>query len=263
MLVILLLCGAKTFAADSLRLMATRNISARKIATDNIGNVYAILSNNTVARYNEHGDSTGFYRSALNGAISFIDATNPQKLLLYFSSFNKIAILDWQLALKAEIDLRKQGIFTPTAVATASDGNLWVYDPVNAKLLKLDESGAPISEGIDLRQQLSFVPKATFLTERDRRIYMCDTAHGILIFDQFATYITTIPFLGIPSIQAFDQQIVFIKNDTLHNYNMQTAFEKTLPLPINGEQILDARLTRQNLFVLYKQHLIYWVMGLK
>ncbi len=256
LLLILLALAAPCDAADSLRLRTIRPMSARRITTDELGNVYAIHTDNTLARYNERGDSTGFYRAALNGLIGSIDATNPLRLLLYYPSFNKVQLLDRQLALKAEIDLRALRILSQTAVATASDGNLWVYDPLNAKLLKLDESGAQISEGIDLRQQLSFVPRAACLLERDRRLYLCDTAHGVLVFDQFATYITTLPFRGITALQAFDQQLVFARGDTLHSYDMLSFSEQSLAIPGALRGIVDVSLTQRLLAVLYEKSLL-------
>jgi hypothetical protein len=259
MIRVLLLClflpPLSAGAADSLRRIAERPMLAHCVATDELGNIYTVHNDNTLARYNEAGDSTGFYRSALNGDIGNIDATNPMRLLLYYPVFNKVVLLDRQLALKSEVDLRKLRIFPPTAVAAASDGNLWVYDPVNAHLMKLDERGAEIAAGTDLRQQLSFVPKAAFLLERDRRIYLCDTAQGILVFDQFATYISTLPFKGVTSLQAFDLQLVFVQNDTLHSYHMQTAIEKLLPLPLKGDGIVNVSLSRRLLAVLYLDRL--------
>jgi hypothetical protein len=231
---------------------------ARSIATDELGNIYAIHTDNTLARYNERGDSTGFYRSALNGRLGMVDATNPLRLLLYYPSFNKVQILDRQLALMSEVDLRTVRILSPTAVATASDGNLWDYDPFTARLLKLDESGKEIQEGIDLRQQLSFVPKAAFLLERDRRLYLGDTAHGIMVFDQFATYVTTLPFIGVGSLQAFDQQLVFARGDTLHSYDMQSFSEKLLPIPAKKDGIVDVSLNQKLLAVLYLKQLIIY-----
>jgi len=262
MLVLLFLgCALSARAADSLRILASRPMSARSITTDELGNIYAIQKDNTLARYNAQGDSTGFYRSALNGQLGSVDATNPLRLLLYFPAFNKVQVLDRQLALKAEVDLRPLRIFSPTAIATASDGNIWVYDPVNARLLKLDETGARIQEGIDLRQQLSFVPKAGFLLERDRRLYLCDTAHGILVFDPFASYITTLPFRPVASLQAFNHQLVFRRGNTLCSYDMQTFGEQLLPLPEDRQQhILGACLSSASLAVLYEKSLVIYAL---
>jgi len=258
LLFLLLSFSIQASAADSLKLIASRPLSARFITTDNLGNTYAILNDNTITRYNNKGDSTGYYHSALNGDMEFIDATNPLRILIYYPSFNTVALLDNQLALKTEIDLSKLNILTPTAVAIASDGNLWVYDPVNAILLKLDENGNTVTAGIDLRQQLSFVPNASSLLEKDRRIYLCDTAQGILIFDQFATYMSTLPFKGIPRIQAFDQQILFMHQDSLHNYNMQSFQERQFGIPEPKVGIIQARLNPGLLTVLYSNHLAFY-----
>ena len=143
-----------------------------------------------------------------------------------------MVLLDRMLTEISEIDLHALNIVSPTAVAIASDGNFWVYDPFNAKLLKLDETGKEISSSNDLRQQLPFVPDPVFMLERDRRVYLCDTAKGILILDQFASYINTIPVLHVSQLQSFDQQLVFRKNDTLHSYNLKDLkIKKSVFLP--------------------------------
>jgi len=238
------------------KLIASRPITARTMTTDELGNIYAVLTDNTLARYNERGDSTGFYRSALNGEIGTIDATNPLRLLLYYPGFNKVQLLDRQLALKAEIDLRPLHIYSPTAVATASDGNIWVYDPFNARIIKFDESGRQIMEGIDLRQQLPFVPQAQFLLERDRRLFLCDTLQGILVFDQFATYLTTLPFKGVCELQVFGQQLVFKDGAVLRRYDMQDLRDEQLPLPdLEGAPPLEASLTQRILTIRYAKQL--------
>jgi hypothetical protein len=258
LLFLILLQTYNAAAADSLRLLASRAMSARAITVDELGNVYAIHKDNTLARYNDHCDSTGYYRSTLNGTLGMVDATNPLRLLLYYPAFNKVQILDRQLALKSEVDLRTLHILSATAVATASDGNIWVYDPFSARILKLDETGNRVSESIDLRQQLSFAPKASFLLERDRQLYLCDTAQGVLVFDQFATYITMLPFKGIGTFQAFGHQLVFTKNDTLHSYDMQSFSEQLMPLPKKMKGIVDVSLHQRAIAILYLRELILY-----
>lgn len=258
MLLLLLCCLASAVAAQEdgtgLRLLNSRAITVRTMTTDELGNIYAVLADNTLARYNERGDSTGFYRSALNGEIGTVDATNPLRLLLYYPGFNKVQLLDRQLALKGEIDLRPLHIYSPTAVATASDGNIWVYDPFNARIIKFDESGRQVMEGIDLRQQLPFVPQAQFFLERDRRLFLCDTLQGVLVFDQFATYLTTLPFKSVCELQVFGQQLVFRDGTTLHRYNMQDMRDERLPLPVfDGAAAREASITQRILVARYPE----------
>lgn len=242
--------------AQTFELQASRPVAARIMTTDELGNIYAVLADNTLARYNERGDSTGFYRSALNGEIGSIDATNPLRLLLYYPGFSKVQLLDRQLVLKAEVDLRTLHIYTPTAVGIASDGHIWVYDPFNARIIKFDESGRQMMEGIDLRQQLPFVPQAQYLIERDRRLFLCDTTQGILVFDQFATYLSTLPFKSISELQVFGQQLVMKEGQILRRYNMQDFSDEKLPLPnLNGAPALESSLTPRGIVLRFAREI--------
>lgn len=243
-------------AADALRLIRSVPVQARLVTMDELGNIYVVRHDNLLVRYNEQGDSTGFYRSVLNGDIQGVDATNPLRLLLYYPAFSKVVLLDRMLAVKSEIDLQRRNIFLPTAVATSSDGNLWVYDPFNARLLKLDETGGELRGSNDLRQQLNFVPTPSFMLERDRREYVSDTARGILVFDQFATYINTLPLYGVRQLQAFDQQLIYLQGDTLHSYDMRSFADKTLLLPAaDGSRVTGAAIGPHALAVLYPDRL--------
>jgi hypothetical protein len=255
-LLLLLMYGClQACAQDSLHLIHSNPLEARFITMDELGNTYAVRNDNVLIRYNNFGDSTGFYRSVLNGDIGMVDATNPLRILLYYPAFSKVLLLDRMLTEKAEIDLRRRQILNATAVAQASDGYLWVYDPFNARLLKLNELGRMVRSSNDLRQEIAFVPAPTFMIERDRRVYVSDTAQGILVFDQFSTYINTLPFKGITRLQAFGQQLVYLAGSTLHSYDMKRFAAQMFALPHPDDTIIDAVIGPDILSVLYKKRL--------
>ena len=81
-------CG-KSFAQNAFRVIRNIPVQARLLAVDELGNSYVVRVDNTVFRFNENGDSTGFYRSTLNGDIGTVDATNPLRILLYYPDFSK------------------------------------------------------------------------------------------------------------------------------------------------------------------------------
>lgn len=245
------------FAADSVKIIRNIPVNARLVTMDELGNTYIVRNDNVLIRYDNKGDSTGFYRGVLNGDITAIDATNPLRVLLYYAAYSKAMLLDRMLSEKSEIDLRKQNILSATAVATSSDGRLWVYDPFNARLIKLDESGEIVRNSNDLRQQIGFVPVPVFMLERDRKVYVTDLSKGILIFDQFANYISTLPLLPVEKLQAFDQQLVYRTGNVLHSYDLKTFGEKEFRLP-GSEAILDAALGQNTLSVLYEHHLVIY-----
>lgn len=229
---------------------------ARFITTDEAGSLYIVKADNNLVRYSPAGDSNAFYRSITNGDITQVDATNPWRILVYFAQQSRITILDRFLAPTAEIDLRPLGISVPTAVATSAEGGIWVYDPFNAKLLKLGESSQRLQESNDLRQELGEAPVASFLMERDRKVYLSDTSRGILVFDRFASPLVTLPIFGQKYFQVAGKQIVYRTADTLHSYDFNTMMDVTLPIPGgDAEYILGAAIGRGVVYVLRRDAL--------
>lgn len=251
----MILCARCASALSPLREIRSFLTDARLVTMDELGNTYIVRNDNVLIRYNNFGDSTGFYRSALNGDIGMVDATSPLRILLYYPAFSKIILLDRMLAMKAEIDLRRRQILSATAVALASDGNLWVYDPFNAKLLKLNEAGEIVRSSNDLRQEINFVPNPKFMLERNRRVYVSDTAQGILVFDQFSSFINTLPIKGVSRLQAYDEQLIYLRGSTLHSYDMKRFGAQEYALPNPEDSIVDAAIGPGTLSVLYQKKL--------
>jgi hypothetical protein len=237
-------------------LFKTVPIKARYITTDELGNIYLVRNDNTLLRYNESGDSTGFYKSVLNGDIGFVDATNPLRVLVYYSSYYRVALLDRMMALKNNLDLRKINIANSTAIASSTDGNMWIYDRFNARLKKIDDQLNEILSGNDLRQQLQTVPIPSFMTERNWKVYLCDSSKGIFVFDRYANYINTIPIKGVNYLQLQESKMIYQKNDSLFAWNWNTANESIIPLPqVANQLIIHACILRNRLYVLYNDAL--------
>jgi hypothetical protein len=235
--------------AQELQLLKNIPVSASLMEVDELGNAYVVRADNNLLRFDSKGDSTGFFRSVLNGPIGSLDVTNPLRILVYYPSFSKVLVLDRMLAPVAEIDLRRVGFSAPVVVASSADGNIWVYDPFGVRLRKFDPTGKVLQEGNDLRQELQTVPRPVYLVERERQLYLADTALGILVFDRFGSYVSTFPFTGQRQIQVFGTQIVYRVGDTLKTYDARTIADGKLPLPEAASGILSASLARDVLFV--------------
>ena len=77
-------------------------------AVDNMDNIYLVQSGNQIKKTNPKGDSIAVYNDVKRyGRIAFIDATNPLKLLVYYTDFSTIVVLDRFLNKRNTIDLRQ------------------------------------------------------------------------------------------------------------------------------------------------------------
>lgn len=258
-LFLLCLLPFSALAADSL--LAVIPAKGRLMATDELGNVYLLRTDNTLTRFNPNGDSTAFYRSRYNGDIAQIDATNPLRVLLFYPQQKKIVVLDRMMAKKSELDLRQYRSFMPTAISTTPEGNIYVYDYLEARLFQISESGAKelLSGSNDLRQELGFVPEINFMILRDRRLYLADSSRGVFVFDNYGTYVQALPLTGIRALQVFGKQLVYRQGEELIAYNTDNFSTQQLRLPVGEGHLLQALLGRERLYLLYEDRLELWL----
>ncbi len=258
LLVALLVFFGATFGQNRAQAQFIKSIAvpeARTFTTDESGNIYVLRGKNELVRFDNNGDSTGFFRSVSNGEVSWIDATNPLRIMLYYQAFSKIVLLDRMLAPKNELDLKKLSIYNPSATGISADGKIWVYDFVNARLKKIDDQLNTNLTSNDMRMETQVVPAPTSLIEKEYKIYACDSAQGIFTFDRFGGYINTLEIMGVSKMQVVGKQLIYLKGDTLQAYDLQSFELKKMPLPGSTEDLIDARVERNRLFILYKNRL--------
>src|SRR5687768_126234 len=81
---------------DSLfRLNKTLNYPVRFFTVNNLGEIYTINANNQLKKTDDKGDSVGVFNMVTKyGKLSYIEAQNPWRTILYYKSFSTILLLD-------------------------------------------------------------------------------------------------------------------------------------------------------------------------
>jgi hypothetical protein len=81
-------------------------------SVDNIGELYLITSDNQLKKLNEKGDSVGVFNQVTQyGKLTYVNAENPWKTILFYENFSIIVLLDKYLNVVTSVNLRKQNIF--------------------------------------------------------------------------------------------------------------------------------------------------------
>ena len=75
------------------------------IHSDYLENVYVITPTNDITKYNKSGLKLASANFKILGNISWIDASNPFEIYVFFRDQNKLLFLDNLLNLKGECDL--------------------------------------------------------------------------------------------------------------------------------------------------------------
>ena len=223
---------------------------------DDLNNIYTVNSRNQVKKYNANGDSVAVFNDVRKfGQASLIDVSNPLKILLYYRDFATVVVLDRFLNAVNVIDLRKLGVFQARAIGQSYDNKIWVYDDVENKLKKIDESGKQELETVDLRQVLGQSISPVKIFDENRYVYVYDPQKAMYVFDYFGTMKNGILISGWSNLKLAGRYIFGSKGDSLYRYEIKTFLYDQWKMP---GAILESRsfnFTSDKLYALKKDDL--------
>ncbi|HHM20522.1 MAG TPA: hypothetical protein ENJ20_00740, partial [Bacteroidetes bacterium] len=167
-------------AAKDYHLLFARDLPATWFTTDKLRHIYYILPKNEVIKMDANGTVLFSYFNKTLGPPAWIDATDPFNILLFYPDFQTITLLDRTMNPTGHFNLFEAGLFGINAVCMASDGNLWLYDPINFQLKKTGRHGQFILESADLSLQpgLKEALAPNLLLEKNQRVYLNDPRQG-------------------------------------------------------------------------------------
>lgn len=190
--------------------------------TDRLGNVY-VVNNRQITKYMSNGRKISVYNKNVYGPITFVDASNPYRILVFYGDFVRLTLLDNMLSEKSEpFDLNTYGFDQVTLVAKSYNNGIWLFDPVSQQLVRMDEQLKETLSTTRVNQFLEHTIDPQFMVEANGKLYMSDPQYGILVFDIYGNYIKTIPIKGLSEFQVVDSKIVYYDDNALHSYDQKT-----------------------------------------
>ncbi|HUS02328.1 MAG TPA: hypothetical protein VMY77_11410, partial [Chitinophagaceae bacterium] len=200
-------------------------------AVNNLGELYIINTNNQLKKLNDKGDSVGVFNQVTKyGKLTYVDAQNPWKTILFYENFSTIVLLDKYLNVLTNINLRKQDIFGVKTVASSYDNNIWLFDEQENKLKKIDDAGKVLMETVDFRLLFDSVPSPVQIVDRDGFVYLYDPKKGVYVFDYYGSFKNKIPFLNWKSIAVIEKNLYGFDDSYLYSHRLGTLDLKKYPL---------------------------------
>ena len=227
-----------------------------QMTTDRLGNAY-VLVENQVLQFDPQGQPKANFSESSLGVIRTMDASNPLKVLLFYSDFAKIILLDSKLSYQSIIDLRSILINQPLAVCTSEENGFWVYDREDDLLKKLDMNLQIIHRSGSLTQRMGYQIQPGVMRQSNGFIYMNNPSTGILVFDRYGEYYKTLPYTGLTTFQVIGREILFTYNGKLMRVDTKTSEEKEVLLPIR-DLIMTARIEQNELYLLTTDSLKFY-----
>lgn len=196
-------------------------LKSKEISIDDLGYLYLISTQNEVTLYDPNLIQRQAYSNERLGSITSMDTNNPLKLLLFYENYQTIIILDNFLDEIGRYELFDLGYNEINAVGKSNDNNIWIYDPIDYKLKKINTTGRLLVESITMYNEGLEYIRPSFLAEKGNKVFLYDRNHGFFVFDNLGQYLDKIPLAGLDSFQIINEEtIVYISDDTIQTYDL-------------------------------------------
>ncbi|MEO8762966.1 MAG: hypothetical protein ABI416_01705 [Ginsengibacter sp.] len=258
LLLILLFTGGILHAQDDslFRFLKKMEYPVSSFTVDNLGELYIINTNNQLRKYNEKGDSVGVFNQVTKyGKLSYVEAQNPWKAILFYEDYLTIVLLDKYLNVLTNINLRNQNIFKVRAVTTSYDNNIWLFDEQENKIKKIDDGGNNLFESVDLRLLFDSVPTPRKIIDYDGFVYLYDPEKGLYTFDYYGSFKSRLPFLHWSDFEIIDKQIYGFDKDHLYRYTPPVPDVKKYRLSADLQDNNSIKVSNHKIYVLKNQQL--------
>jgi hypothetical protein len=243
--------------AQNYQLLKKIDVNASFMTTDALEHCY-LISKNHVHKYNDKGELLKKYSNNNYAEIASIDASNPYKLLVFYQNFGKLLFLDNMLSDNGTpIDLFRSEYNQTSLACPSFENGYWIYEPILNSLVKLNTHLEVTQQTGNLSMLLRSKLNPNFLVELNSRVYLNNPKTGILVFDQFGTYLKTIAIPNLPTFQVKNDRIHYVKEQQLHTYYFKSLDTEITPLPIS-EDIQNVHIQKQKLFILTSNSLFIY-----
>ena len=229
--VLFLFTLSNTFAQGEYKLIESFESKARLISVDQLGNFYVVVKNDII-KYDRDGKRINQYSNQRYGEISSIDATDPYKIVVFYSDFRVIVILDNQLSENGSpLNLQFSDFDQPVLACRAYNTGVWLFDQLLYKLYRITLTQEVVQETGNLTQILGYRLQPNFMKEYNNSLYVSNPTSGILVFDQYGTYTKNISIKDLNHFQVTEKAIFYIENGQIKKYSFKMLEIESLPLP--------------------------------
>lgn len=220
------------FISHAQSLKTSFPIEADFIRVDKLGNVYGIQTTaNSFFKLNEKGEMQGVFYPKYSGQIADLDVSDPFRVQLYYSSFQRLLIFDNTISLLSELNLNRIPGVQFTAIAGTSDRTIWAFDELNSELVR-------ITSTIELQAISGNVSRLTGksiqinqLQANNNYVIGLDSDNGLIVFDVFGTFSKIIPILNATSVQLIEDKIIYLKENKLFEVQIANLQTREIALP--------------------------------
>jgi hypothetical protein len=197
---------------------------------DNLGRVYIVDDKNRIINFKPDFSEQYRYANKKSGSVTTLDVTNPLRVVAFYDDFNQVKILDNTLTIITELNLADK-FADVTACGVTNDGNIWIFDPTQFKLLKIKDNGTVIMESSNVNDFGMAGVNITDIREKGNYVVLCDRKKGFYFFDNLGQYIFHYEAGDIRSFQFDGRNVYYFTTTGLKSYSIKFKERQIIGFP--------------------------------
>ena len=215
---------------------------------DPFGNTFLVGADNRIIRYDSVGQASIFdYSTDRLGNLSHIDASNPLQVLLYYEDYQIVKFLNRNLLFNGQLDLNTLDLVQTPLVASAIDGNLWLYDAITFQLKKITPQGRILQESPSFNVLFNAPDLPTSLADQGDFLLVRIPNIGLCQFDSFGRFVKVIRQEPTDSWTVAGTEIYFTQADSLIVQDIYRPLtQKLFRMPSSAHLLSPTRAWIQN-----------------
>lgn len=245
--------AVKSFFAQSENFIFEKEVKLKAdfFKVDVLENIYSV-KNNVLTKHiaSKNYEQMLIYSDFSQGAMSFVDVSNPFEILVYFSDFHSILFLDnflnSQTPLYGYSDFENIEIQN---VCSSAEHLFWAYDPYCEVFLLFDKLLNITHQTQSLRtlSQQDLTP--IFMCESKNKLYVNTQEGELLVFDSFGTLERTV-LLNIENTFQVNEVLSFFsaKEKKMFFYDFKSFEINEIDLSWK-KNIIDAHKVQKKLYI--------------
>ena len=243
-------------------LVSSVPLEARFLTTDFLKSAYVITDKNQVMKYDSTGSLIGNYSENKYGKLTSIDAKSPFNVLMFYKEFSTLVSLDMRLSARRLYKLSSVDINNIAAACLSDDNYIWLYDMDAGRIKKINHAYETIYQSVEIPQLVGQEVEPNFMMEKDGLIYVNIPKIGIMMFDIYGTYYTSVAanelgFSDLKSFQVLQHKIIYFHEGNLFIYDVFQQEIDSYPIP-NSYAASDVKVEKGRLYMLDGEQLQFY-----
>ncbi len=238
-----LIIKTKLFAQNFRKICTSEIANIEKATADQSGNIFLTTINGDIRKINTICEEELIFSPEKTGRIKQIDIWSPFKVFAFYEELQEYIVLNRFLASPIRYNFTSLDIGYVSNATLNFQQNLWLIDESDFTLKLVDTERNEVLISQQLSQFLDLTNhEITFLMEQKGRLFIVDAIAGILIFDNFGTYLNKIFAKNIKSIQYEGDHLIYHSDNVLNRLFLKTfEVDSLLTPPIPYSNLLKVK----------------------